>query len=133
MWENAFNDVVVTPQICPFDVTASGHQTGDVISVFDRSGALSQIQVHATEELTLSANGRTLTAEPINYNLFVDYAATGEIEHVYLAGLILRLPLPDGTTFLSAGQVEAPEGANFVITPDAGLSGDAGALCAALS
>ena len=107
------------------------NQRGTEILFFGESGALRQLQLHATEELTLSANGRTLHAEPINVNGFADFDPDGV--HLYFAGLILRVPLPDGTTFLSAGRVEFSLDSNLVITPDVGLSGDVGALCAALS
>jgi hypothetical protein len=132
VWDNSFTNDPVS--ICPFTVYATGHQTGQVINFFDKSGALTRTQIHATEQLTLSANGRTLTAEPIHINLFVDWGPNGELEHVYLAGVVARIPLPNGTTFLSAGRLDfIARGVDFAVTPDVGRSGDVGALCAALS
>lgn len=131
VWDQDITPQTVAPRICPsFDVTESGHQTGAVTYFFDGSGALRQIQLHAIEQLTLSANGRTLRTEPIHVNGFVDFLPDGQVQ-LHFDGLILRVPLPDGTTFLSAGRVQASS--NLVVIPDAGLSGDVGALCAALS
>ena len=59
----------------------------------------------------------------------------GEVTHVYASGLVERVPLPDGTVFLSAGRLDfaAHPGSEFRIVPDVGRSGNVAAFCAALA
>ncbi len=48
-------------------------------------------------------------------------------------GGIMRVPLPDGSVFWSAGRFDfLANSATFTITPDAGRSGNVEAFCAAL-
>jgi hypothetical protein len=123
----------VDESICGFPIEISGSQAGHVIRFFDRDGALTRVKVHGTEQLTLSANGQTVTVDPFPFNFHVLYDE-GEVEHVYLSGLVFRLRLPDGSLFVSAGRVDfIEEGADFLIVPAVGHSGDVDALCRALS
>ncbi len=120
--------------LCPFTIEYDGSQSGHDLLFFDSTGRLTRVQTHATEELVLSANGRTLTVDPFPFNITVLLGADGRPTNVFLAGLVFRVRLPDGTTFLSAGRLDfIAEGVNFAVVPEVGRKGDVNALCAALA
>jgi hypothetical protein len=120
--------------ICAFPIRIQGTQTGHQIDFFDADGRLVRRHRHGVEEVTLTANGQTLTADPFHFNIIVHFGPTGAVEHAYLSGLVFRVPLPDGTVFQSAGRLDfIAQGVNFAVIPEVGASGDVGALCDALS
>ena len=120
--------------ICPFTIQSISTVTGQMIVFTDNDGRLTRQEVHATETDVFSANGRSLTTEPYTYNLHWIFDSSGTPTHIYATGLVLRVELPDGTTFQSAGRLDfVARNAGFAITPDVGHSGDVGAFCAALS
>jgi hypothetical protein len=59
----------------------------------------------------------------------------GTFTHIFSNGLVERVPLPDGTLFVSAGRLDwiNHPTASFLLTPDIGRSGNVAAFCAALS
>ncbi|MDD9208147.1 hypothetical protein PU560_16985 [Georgenia sp. 10Sc9-8] len=132
----SFDDVFTgfEVEICPFPVAVEGRNSGRAVLHHTNSGQLKRVNLHGTEELTYSANGQTLVAKPFPYNFHIIFGPDGQLEHYYLTGLVLRVPLPDGTTFLSAGRLDFEvTGESFAITPQVGRSGDVEALCDALS
>jgi hypothetical protein len=124
----------VITDVCPFPIEYTGTQSGHDLLFYDRNGRLTRVQTHATEELVLSANGRTLVVEPFPFNLTVRLDERGRVTNVFLAGLVFRVQLPDGRKFVSAGRLDfIAAGVNFAVVPAVGRSGDVSALCAALS
>ena len=124
----------VESSFCPFPVLIEGRNVARLLLFRDRSGQLTHINIHGTEELTYSANGSTLVAEPFPYNFHLVFGSDGQLEHQYVTGLVLRVPLPDGTMFLSAGRLDFEDiEEGFAVRPQVGKSGDVEALCAALS
>lgn len=124
----------VITDVCPFPIEYTGSQSGHDLLFFDSDGRLTRVQTHATEELVLSANGRTLIVEPFPFNVTVRLDADGSVKNVFLAGLVFRVQLPDGKKFLSAGRLDfIAAGVGFAVVPEVGRSGDVSALCAALS
>jgi hypothetical protein len=120
--------------ICPFPIRIQGTQTGDQVDFFDADGQRIRRHRHGVEEVTLTANGQTLTADPFHFNIIIHFGPTGAVEHAYLSGLVFRVPLPDGTVFQSAGRLDfIAQGVTFAVIPEVGLSGDVSALCDALS
>jgi hypothetical protein len=130
----SFTDTLTVEDICTFPVTITSTVTGHQTTFFDRSGAVTRIYIHIVEQDTFSANGVTLTGIPFTFNIEVLFEV-GEVTHVYASGLVEKVPLPDGSVFLSAGRLDfaAHPGAIFRIVPDVGRSGDVAAFCAALS
>jgi hypothetical protein len=130
----SFPDTFTVEDICTFPVTITSTFNGTQTTFFDQSGAVTRIHIHAVEQDTFSANGHTLTGIPFTFNIEVLFE-DGEVTHVYASGLVEKVPLPDGSVFLSAGRVDfvAHPGADFRIVPDVGRSGDVAAFCAALS
>jgi hypothetical protein len=124
----------VLTDICPFPIEYTGSQSGHDLLFFDRNGRLTRVQTHATEELVLSANGRTLVVDPFPFNVTVRLDEGGRVTNVFLAGLVFRVRLPDGRKFVSAGRLDfIAAGVNFAVVPQVGRSGDVDALCAALA
>lgn len=126
--------VTVVDDICSFPVTITSAQVGVETTFYDKSGAVARIQAHAVEQDVFTANGESLTGLPFTFNVRVLFE-DGQLTHLYASGLLERVPLPDGTVFLSAGRVDfaAHPGSAFLIVPDVGRSGDVAAFCAALA
>jgi hypothetical protein len=126
--------IVVAEDICSFPVTITATQTGTETTFYDQSGEVTRIHVQIVEQDVFSANGKSLTGLPYTFNIHVLFE-DGEITHVYASGVAARVPLPDGTVFLSAGRLDfqAHPGSQFLIVPDVGRSGDVAAFCAALA
>jgi hypothetical protein len=124
----------VVEDICDFPVTITATLVGTETTFYDQSGEVTRIQIHVVEQDVFTANDETLTGLPYTFNIQVLFE-DGEVTHVYASGVVARVPLPDGTVFLSAGRLDfvAHPGAEFRIVPDVGRSGDVAAFCAALA
>jgi hypothetical protein len=120
--------------ICSFPVTITATIVGTETTFYDQSGEITRQQIHVVEQDVFTANGESLTGLPFTFNIQVLFE-DGEVTHVYASGLVERVPLPDGTVFLSAGRLDfaAHPGSDFRIVPDVGRSGDVAAFCAALA
>jgi hypothetical protein len=127
-------DTFVVEDLCSFPVTITEISSGTVTAFLDQNGALTRLHFYAVEQDTFTANGKSLTGLPYTFNLDVLFE-DGEVTHIYARGLGERVPLPDGSVFLSAGRVDfaAHPGSMFIIVPDVGRSGNVAALCAALA
>jgi hypothetical protein len=125
----------VLTDVCPFPVTVEGDSPGTERDYFDQSGALTRIEVHATEQDTFTANGKSLTGETYTFNIRILFDSTGAITQFVFAGVVERVVLPDGSLFLAAGLVDfAAHGfPEALIAPDRGTSGNVEGFCAALS
>ena len=102
---------------------------------FDQNGALTRIYIHATEQDTFTANGKTLVGLPYTTNTQLLFDSNGNLIHQYSEGNIEKIPLPDGTLFISAGRLDFEDhpNADFLLSPDKGNQGNLAALIAALS
>jgi hypothetical protein len=127
-------DTFVVEDICSFPVTITATLVGTETTFYDQSGAVTRVQIHVVEQDVFTANGETLTGLPYTFNIQILFE-DGEEAHVYASGIVARVPLPDGTVFLSAGRLDfaAHPGSEFRIVPDVGRSGDVAAFCAALA
>jgi len=119
--------------VCPFPVTVTGQQEGFMIDSVDESGTGAQF-FHVTETDTFSANGNTLQGEPYTFNFHVTLVE-GVPSKFLATGVGVRVPLPDGSTFFSAGQIDflAAGDVDFIAVPTRGGSRNLDAFCAALA
>lgn len=89
------------------------------------------------EQDTFTANGKTLTSDWYHFRVGGTYDSDlTEITTEFSSGQVMRIVLPDGTAFKSAGLyrfVPLHPDVYMSITPDRGLSGDVDVFCAALS
>jgi hypothetical protein len=125
----------VSNDICPFPVQIAYRQTGHQVAFTNDQGELTRLLIHVREQDVFTGpTGRTLSSVPYRFNLRVLFGADGQPEHVYATGVVLKVPLPGGKNFHSAGRLDfvTREG-DFAITPDVGRSGDVAAFCAALA
>lgn len=75
----------------------------------------------------------SLAGDPYNFMLERDFS-NGVLTSQVATGVAEKLVLPDGSLFISAGFIDfLAQGASASITPDHGVTGDIGALCAVLS
>jgi len=132
-YEFSFTDSYVLKDICPdqIDVNLSVSATGT--DFFDKDGALIRTKFHFVEQDTFTANGTTLVGLPYTFNVENLYDKSGNPTHVYATGVIEKIPLPEGSLFISAGQVDfAAHGfPTFILSPDKGNPGNVAGLCAA--
>ena len=120
--------------VCPFPVHEVATVSGIEIDYVDKSGALTRSFVNNVEQDTFTANGKTLVSIPYTFNLEFLYDSQGNLTHVFTQGVVVKVLLPDGSLFVSAGRTDLltrPGGT--ALTPDRGRSGNLAAFCAALA
>ena len=121
--------------VCPFDVDVDSVVGGFEIDYSDQAGNIVRSQLHQVEQDTFSANGKTLTGIAFTFNLDVRFDSNGDTTSVVATGVVEKVPLPDGSLFVSAGWsnfVDHP-GVLFLLSPDRGAQGDVAGFCAALA
>lgn len=124
-----------TLNICSFPISLTAHVTGFRIRFFDNNGVKYKAIWEVSEQDVLSANGKIVTGPPYHYSEEFDFA-NGVLVGATATGVMEKLVLPDGTLFLSAGWLDALaafEGGPEPSGPNFGVTGDIGALCAALA
>lgn len=121
--------------VCAFPVVVSGTVSG--VEMIQDNGTTSTISATGHEQDTLSANGVTLTGLPYSFriSLVIDDNSGNILQGSFSAGVVEKVPLPDGRLFITAGRVDEALHADqsVGIVPDVGNTGDIAALCAALS
>ena len=125
----------VVSDLCGFDITVRSTFPGTrQVDFYDQDGALTRTTYHVVEQDTFTANGKTLEGSPYRFNSVLTFGADGEITSAHGSGLAVKVPLPDGNTFLAAGRVDffQQEG-DFIFVPDSGTSKNRDAFCAALA
>jgi hypothetical protein len=127
-------DVVLT-DVCSFPIDVVLSQTVSQINFYDQSGLLTRIFAHVVEQDTFTANGNTLVGLPFVFNVQVIYDDEGNWVHNYSNGLVEKIPLPDGSLFVSAGRLDWVQHplAVFILSPDKGNPGNSAGFCAALA
>jgi hypothetical protein len=129
-------DMGVVTGVCAFPVNVTSTSTIRETVFTDQSGRTTRVQWHVVERDVFTANGKTLVGLPYTFNLRVLFnPRTGELTHVYAAGVVSRVPLPGGDVFLTAGRADftAHPGASFLLQPDVGAQGNVAGFCAALA
>lgn len=126
--------VRVVTDLCAFPVTVESHVEGTLRFYLDRqTDTLAAINIAVTETDTFIANGNTIVSDPFAARNRLVFDPEGNVTET-LHGLIEKITLPDGTTFVSAGRASETNGEpRFIIGPEVGHTGDVDALCAALA
>jgi hypothetical protein len=122
----------VVNDLCSFPVTVTGSAQFTEIDFLDQTGGVTRVLFHFIEQDTLSANGITLTGSPYTTDVVLTIDSSGNVLSAIGTGVFEDIPLPNGGVFFSAGRGQLL-GRPFVFVPDVGVSGDVGALCAALT
>jgi hypothetical protein len=135
MSQYTFSVTNVLTDACSFPITVDSTASVAQTNFYDTSGLLTTVYVHVNEHDTFSANGRSLTGVPFTFNIEALFDISGNITHEYVDGVIEKVPLPDGSFFLTAGRLDfAAHGfPEFLLTPDTGATVNLAGFCAALS
>jgi hypothetical protein len=145
-WEGDF----VLTDVCSFEVGVHAIQEFTEIDFVDASGALTRIYYRAVEQDTFTANEKKLVGIPFTFNVEVLFdsggnvthnfadgivESGGNVTHNFADGIVEKVPLPDGSLFVSAGRLDWVNhpGAAFLLSPDKGNPGNVAAFCAALA
>ena len=131
----SFSSTLSGGSVCSFDVNVDSVVSGFEIDYFDSAGNITMAVVYQTEQDTFTANGQTLTGIPYTFVLHVGFDSSGNVTSLVSTGVAEKVPLPDGTSFISAGYVDFADhpGATFILSPDRGNPGNVAGFCAALS
>jgi hypothetical protein len=124
---------IVITDVCSAPIDLSGHLVVRETDYFDAKGSPTRLYLHTVETDTFTGPARALTSDAYTYGTWFTFDANGNIVSGKVAGVIVRVHLPDGSLFLSAGRIVLhPNGPAFNFSPDFGRSGDLSALCRAL-
>ena len=97
------------------------------IDFLNASGALTSSQWHVAEHDTFSANGKTLVGLPFSYYVLWLPDSSGNLTPVFADGVVEKIPLPDGSLFISAGRVDyAAHPGVWILSADKGNPGNVG-------
>jgi len=122
---------LVVSDLCPFPVAVTAHAMGDQTIV--ETGTGSVLRAHITETDTFEANGNSLTSTPYIWQLQVTFDADGNVVRASQTGMIVRVPLPDGTVFQVSGRANVLTAAvDYISIPTNGVSKNRDGLCAYL-
>jgi hypothetical protein len=134
-YEISFTDSYVIEDLCPYQIEVILAVNGTGIDFFDTNGVLIRTKYHFNEQDSFTANGTTLVGLPYTFNVENLFDKNGNPTHVYATGVIEKIPFPDGSLFISAGQVDfAAHGFPvYILSPDKGNPGNIASLCAAFS
>lgn len=119
---------------CSFPITVDATMT-ETDRFFFAGGVLTAANANVTEQDSFSANGKSLTGLPYSFSLHAVFDSDGNITQLYADGVVERVPLPDGSVFQTAGQVNfgAQGFPDFSVTPNAGSARNLAGFCAALA
>ncbi len=119
--------------MCPFEVTVSNVNEGHYILFFDKNGNVIGEKDSVVEQDTFTANGKTLVSMPYTFEIKLTVDSSGNFSSFYASGVVVKVWLPDGSLFVSAGRVNwLNHASSYVWSPDFGHTGDVEAFCAAL-
>ena len=119
--------------ICPFPIHLQLHVNVMELVWANSDGVPTMITDHVAEHDVFSAHGVAIPTDTYHYTVHVPFDSQGNPLHAYATGVVVRMNLPDGTQFSSAGRVDVLQSSGpFTIVPDVGHSGNIDAFCQAL-
>ena len=134
---NGLTFPAVLTGVCSFPINVDSTISGTQIVFYDKTGPVpvTRIFVHQVEQDIFTANGKMLVGIPYTSNIQFLLDSSGNVTHVFLTGLVEKIPLPDGSLFVSACRVDVANhpGVQFILSPDKGNPGNVAGFCAALS
>ncbi len=121
--------------VCTFPIFVDGTFTINQADFVNKTGALIRSSQHVLQQDKFYANGKTLVGMPYRINAEIRYDSSGNVTSFIVDGIVEKIPLPDGSLFISAGQLDvlAHPDMGFFLSPDKGNPGNIAKLCAALS
>jgi hypothetical protein len=130
--ETDYNDLT---DVCSFTVRVKSDLNITQIDFVDANGALTRISRHVVLQDTFTANEKKLVGIPFTFSMEILFDSSGNVTHVFADGVAERIPLPDGSLFISAGRLDfmAHPDVYFLLSPDKGNPGNVVGFCAALA
>jgi hypothetical protein len=121
--------------VCNFTISIESIVTITATDFFNLNGVWTRSSWHIVEQDTFKANGKTLVGIPFTYNAQWLVDSSGNMTLAYAIGITEKVPLPDGSLFISAGRIDyaSHPGAPFMLSPDKGNPGNVAGFCAALA
>jgi hypothetical protein len=121
--------------LADFDITVNGIVKVSEIDFFDKNGNLIRLSAHVVEQDTFTANGKTLASEPYVVHHEIEFDGAGNPTRYVCTGLVVKVPLPGGGIFVSAGLLDwlAHPNEVSILEPDHGGSVNLEAFIEALS
>src|SRR5262249_27675453 len=99
----------------------------------DSSGTATRAIFHVKEQDVFTANGKSLTGSVYSFNLMAPVNSDGSFGEITSGGVILKVPLPDGSLFITAGQGTLNPTTGLIFFPDHGATVNLAGFCAALA
>lgn len=132
--EFTFTASDVISGVCEYPIGFDATLKITEIIFVNESGAVTRSQWHVAQQDTFTANGKTLMGLPYNYKVDFLPDSDGNLVPVYATGIIEKVPLPDGSLFITAGWVDyAAHPDVWIFSADRGNPGNVAAFCAALA
>jgi len=121
----------VVHDLCAFPVTIDAHVVGaQTVVQTGRGGSI--IRVHLDETDVYSANGHSVTGS-YTFEIQSTTDASDNLVSGFQTGVIVRVPLPDGTIFQVSGRADALNAqTDYISAPTHGVTRNLDALCAYL-
>jgi hypothetical protein len=129
------HNVFTTSDICDFPLHSRSHVRGTVTEFYAANGDLIKVLGHFFETDTFAAHGESLRSATYHYNIRLTFDENGDLEDNVTNGVLVKVPLPGGGTFMSAGRLNiSPDfTGNFLYLVDSGVVKNRDAFCDALS
>jgi hypothetical protein len=126
-----FAGTFVVQDLCEFPVTIDAHVTGFEVTVETGNGTIVRGRYNETD--VFSANGVSLEGG-YTFGAKYNFDEDGDIVKAVQTGIIVRVPLPNGDTFMVAGRADAlAQQTDFIAAPTNGVTRNLDGFCAALS
>lgn len=120
--------------LCDVAVLLEYHQKITRITFVDATGQRVRRVYHVVERDTFSANGVTLVATPYRFTTHVSYDPFGNVVNNVATGVLIKVPLSPGVTFMSVGRFDfLRSGGVSTVVPTNGTSRHQRTFCSALS
>ena len=111
---------------CGFTIYITSIGSVHEIDLYDQNGNLTNSLWHVIEQDTFTANGKSLVGLPYHFTWFLVPDKS--------VGIVEKVPLPNGSLFISAGMVIwSNHSGGFTLFPDRGALGNIDSFCAALA
>ena len=119
--------------LCPFPVTVTAHVDGAITTNDTGHGSIQRIHTVETDTYQAASGGPALTGT-YTFEIQTNYDADGNPVSGFQTGVIVRVPLPDGSNFQVSGRADALNATtDYIAAPTHGVTKNLDGLCAALS
>ena len=130
-----FEEVITqtVTSLCDFPIAVTFVISGTSTTFPGSTEGNDRVVIHQTAQDTFTANGTTLVGEPYTATATLQFS-NFEVVSAVVVGVIEKVRLPDGSTFMGAGWTDLlTSTTDIIVVPDHGVAKGQDAFCAALS